>query len=242
MKVCVISLDIQENPEVNRNLIKQQILAYPGSDLYVLPEYMTTGFPAPLEFAESMSGPTVQLLQYLSALLNVAICGSLLIQEDSFYFNRLLFVYNNKVAFYDKIHLFSPGNEHLNLKSGSKRVFVTFKNIKFLLQICYDVNFPVLTHCAPDVIVIVANWTRQTQVTFTLARARAIENQCFVVVSNRSGSNFSGSRCVDWSGNEKTGDVIQIEMDIEGMRREKEEWDRDVVRVEGIEDVTFNMD
>ncbi|CAL6096278.1 Omega-amidase [Hexamita inflata] len=242
MKVCVISLDIQENPEVNRNLIEQQILAHPGSDLYVLPEYMTTGFPAPLEFAESMSGPTVQLLQHLSALLNVAICGSLLIQENNDYFNRLLFVYKHKIAFYDKIHLFQPGNEHLNLKSGSKRVFVTFKNVKFLLQICYDVNFPVLTHCAPDVIIIVANWTRQTQVTFILARARAIENQCCVVVSNRSGGNFGGSRCVDWSGNEVAGDVIQTEIDMEGMRREKEEWERDVVRVEGIEDVTFNMD
>ncbi|CAL6083381.1 Omega-amidase [Hexamita inflata] len=127
MKVCVISLDIQENPEVNRNLIKQQILAYPGSDLYVLPEYMTTGFPAPLEFAEQMSGPTVQLLQYLSALLNVAICGSLLIQENGFYFNRLLFVYNSTFTIIKQLFMikftFSPPGTSTQIQKVVQNAF-----------------------------------------------------------------------------------------------------------------------
>ena len=61
MKVCVISHDIQlKDPEKNRILLYNRIASYPTNDLYVLPEFFTTGFiPNPDEYAEDMFGETI---------------------------------------------------------------------------------------------------------------------------------------------------------------------------------------
>ena len=75
---------------------------------------------------------------------------------------------------------------------GRERVVVSFRGVRFLLQVCYDLRFPVFSRNRADydAILYVANWpTSRIDVWDILLRARAIENQCYVLASNRIGSD-----------------------------------------------------
>ncbi|CAL6087378.1 Omega-amidase [Hexamita inflata] len=239
-------------PGHNRLLIKSKILERPGFDLYVLPEYMTTGFVSdPTSCFETMEGATIAFLKDLSQSINAAICGTLIIKEDNDIFNRFVFINKQKVASYDKRHLFSPGNEHLKLSKPNKRVFVTYQNTKILLQICYDLRFPAFTHTYPDMIIWVANWPIQRITAWnTLLKARAIENQCFVIGCNRIGTDQglvyeASSQVINYMGEAIVGEVIEAQLDFKGAAKFKEgfgAWrDADKVIIEGVEDVVIDM-
>ena len=67
---------------------------------------------------------------------------------------------------------------------------VSFRGVRFLLQVCYDLRFPVFSrnHADYDVALYVANWPAGRRAAWDiLLRARAVENQCFVVGVNRVG-------------------------------------------------------
>lgn len=196
LNIAVFQLDlVWENPEANRSKIDEcfQKISI-NTDLVFLPEMFTTGFSMNVsELAETMNGETVQWMKKRSSELQIALCGSLIIEENGQFFNRLLFVEpSGEVHFYNKRHLFTMGNEESYIKKGTERLIFLFKGWRICPLICYDLRFPVWSRNRNeyDLLVYSANWPNaRNEVWNTLLKARSIENQCYVVGINRVGTD-----------------------------------------------------
>ena len=138
-----------------------------------------------------------------------AIVGSAVIAEDGRYRNRMFFVKpSGETAWYDKHHLFRPGGEGRDYTPGDRRVVVEYKGVRFLLQICYDLRFPVWSRNRGDydAIIYCASWDNKRRDAWcALLRARAIENQCYVIGVNRVGTDpdavyIGDSMVIDYLG------------------------------------------
>ena len=183
------------------------IEAHPGADLYLLPEMFTTGFDMEPDLcAEPAGGPAIQWMLAKSHATGAAICGSVATAVELFrYTNRMYFATpDGQTVVYDKRHLFSYSGEDQHYQAGDHRVVACWKGVRFLLEICYDLRFPVWSRCRDDydVILYVANWpTKRQNAWDTLLRARAVENQAWVVGANRVGQDqmdlsYSGGTAV----------------------------------------------
>ena len=200
MKVSIIQHDIVwGNPAENRLRLKQQIEAQLGADLYVLTEMWSTGFAINPEGVAERDEASLQWMKDMAVQMQAAIAGSLAIEQDGSFHNRLYFVKpDGEVEYYDKRHLFSYGGEDKYYSPGTERVVVEWKGVRFLLTVCYDLRFPVwMRYCNDyDAIICVANWpTVRIDSWQTLLRARAIENQCYVVGVNRVGKDPNCDYC-----------------------------------------------
>lgn len=206
----------------------------PEADLYILPEMFSTGFAAdPEGMAESENGKTVEWMRRKAVAKDAAIAGSLAIKSGERYFNRLYFVKpDGEVTTYDKRHLFSYAGENLHYTRGEERVIVEWRSVRIMLQVCYDLRFPVFSrnHGDYDMIIYVASWpTSRIKVWDTLLHARALENQCYVAGVNRVGrdpnceycgnsliiSPYGGNLAVCGSGEES---AMMAEIDMEMLR------------------------
>lgn len=209
MEVTLLQLDIEwNNPEVNIEKAESLFLQNPNSDLYVLPEMWSTGFMTePKGKLQRQNEDKAFLwMQNISRKYQCAIAGSLAIcADDGKYRNRFFFVTPTHMYCYDKHHLFTYGHENLYYECGNNRTIAEWKGVKFLLLTCYDLRFPVWSRYGLageyDVIIYVANWPQKRQTAWdVLVRARAIENQCFVVAVNRVGQDpsgyYTGGSCV----------------------------------------------
>lgn len=170
------------------------------TEVVVLPEMFSTGFSMqPEEFAETMDGPTIAWMKKIASTKKIILTGSLIIEENKKYFNRLIWMLPNGIfGYYDKRHCFAYAGEHEHYTSGNKRLIAQVKGWKINLQICYDLRFPVWARQASDpkneteydVLLYVANWPeRRNHAWKTLLTARAIENQCYVIGVNRVGND-----------------------------------------------------
>jgi omega-amidase len=168
------------------------------TEIIVLPEMFSTGFSMqPKLLAETMDGTSIQWMKRIAAQKKVVLTGSLIIQEDDHFYNRLLWVLpNGEVGHYDKRHRFAFAGEDKHYSAGNRRLVAQVKGWKINLQICYDLRFPVWarqqSENAPeyDVLIYVANWPeRRNHAWKTLLAARAIENQAYVVGVNRVGND-----------------------------------------------------
>lgn len=170
----------------------------PAAELVVLPEMFSTGFSMqPEKFAESMDGATIQWMRDVAKTYRIVLTGSLIIEEQGSYYNRLIWMLpNGELGYYDKRHLFGFAGEDQHYQSGSKRLIASLKGWRIHVQICYDLRFPVWarqqqkegTDPEYDVLLYVANWPERRSAAWnTLLRARAIENQCYVIGVNRVG-------------------------------------------------------
>ena len=132
----------------------------------------------------------------MASQLNAAIAGSVATEENGKFFNRFYFVEpDGNVSHYDKRHLFTYSGEDKRYTRGGKRAIVEFRGVKFMLQICYDLRFPVFSRNKGDydAMIYVASWpSSRVEVWKTLLKARAIENQSFVIGVNRVGKD---SKC-----------------------------------------------
>ena len=172
----------------------------PEADLYILPEMFSTGFAAdPEGMAESENGKTVEWMRRKAVAKDAAIAGSLAIRSGGRYFNRLYFVKpDGEVTTYDKRHLFSYAGENLHYTRGEERVIVEWRSVRIMLQVCYDLRFPVFSrnHGDYDMIIYVASWpTSRIKVWDTLLHARALENQCYVAGVNKVGHDPNCAYC-----------------------------------------------
>lgn len=200
MKVSILQHDIVwGNPAENRLRLKQQIEAQAGADLYVLTEMWSTGFATNPEGVAERDEASLQWMKEMAVQQQAAIAGSLAIEQDGSFHNRLYFVKpDGEVEYYDKRHLFSYGGEDKYYSPGTERVVVEWKGVRFLLTVCYDLRFPVWMRWSDDydAILCVANWpTVRIDSWQTLLRARAIENQCYVVGVNRVGKDPNCDYC-----------------------------------------------
>lgn len=187
---------VWDNPQANREKIALQCSDLPNdTDLVVLPEMFTTGFSLNVTLAETMTGTTVQWMQKQAEKGNFTIIGSILIQENNNYYNRLLVVnQNGVVTYYNKRHLFTLSTEHNVLTPGTEQVLFNLKGWNIALQVCYDLRFPVWSRYtnsyAYDALVYVANWPdARLHAWNTLLQARSIENQAYVIAVNRVGND-----------------------------------------------------
>ena len=204
LNIAVFQFDlVWENPEANRTKIDQLLQNISNTtDIVFLPEMFTTGFSVNvLELAEPMDGETVQWMKQRCAEHQLALCGSLIIQDNDQFFNRLVFVEpSGEIHFYNKRHLFTMGNEGIHFQKGIERLIVQYKGWRICPLICFDLRFPVWSRNRNeyDLLVYSANWPgNRNDAWNALLKARAIENQCYVVGVNRVGTDGLG---VDYSG------------------------------------------
>ena len=235
MKVTAIPMDIVwANPEKNIEQAQQLIQHAEVSDLYVLPEMWATGFVMePLGIAEEENDSKALAWMRDFALINgCAICGSLAVRiADGTYRNRFYFVTPDDVIFYDKHHLFRHGREHLFYHPGDSPVIARWQGMRFLLQTCYDLRFPVFSRSGRageyDAIIYVANWPSSRQLAWdTLLRARAIENQCYVIGVNRTGFDPNthyegGSAIISPLGKASESLTAELSLDALGKMRDR---------------------
>ena len=187
------------DPAANRVRFEELLDQVPaGTDLVVLPEMFSTGFTmASADQAETMQGETVAWLRARAAATGAHLCGSLVIAAAANdYRNRLLWVTPaGELTWYDKRHRFRMAGEHDHYTAGNDRVVVNLGPTRILLQVCYDLRFPVFSRNTGDydLYLLVANWpAARARHWHTLLAARAIENQCHVVAVNCLGTDGNG--------------------------------------------------
>jgi predicted amidohydrolase len=162
------------------------------TDLVLLPEMFSTGFSVGKEgIAEKMDGQTVNWMLEKASEKNCLLLGSVLIEENKNYFNRLIAAFpDGRLLNYDKRHLFSYAGEDKIFAKGTKRLVFSYKGFKICPLICYDLRFPVWARNDEnyDILIYVANWpSPRIKAWDTLLKARAIENLCYTIGLNRVG-------------------------------------------------------
>ena len=206
MQVLLIQAPlVWEKPKLNRNYFEECISAISEKvDLIVLPEMFTTGFTMnPSAVAETMQGETVVWIQSLAKAKNCAITGSIVIEENGNFYNRMLFVFpSGEIQHYDKRHLFTLAGEEKVYIAGTQKLIVEYLGWKICPLVCYDLRFPVFSRNVEeyDLLIYVASWPKvRTSAWDALLKARAIENVSYVVGVNRIGEDASGHNYVGHS-------------------------------------------
>lgn len=214
-----------ESPVSNRARIGRLLNDVPtGTHLVVLPEMFTTGFSMnPGSFAEDMNGETVEWMKQMAREKRFILTGSFMAREEDRFYNRLMWVLpDGKTGQYDKRHLFAYAGEDQHYTPGQKRSIASVNGWRINLQICYDLRFPVWSRQRStysedgeflpeyDALIYVANWPeRRAEAWKTLLRARAIENQCYVIGVNRIGLDGNGiNHCGDSMIIDPLGEIV----------------------------------
>ncbi|MBQ6939976.1 MAG: amidohydrolase [Alistipes sp.] len=195
--------------DIDANLRALEVtLADVQADVVILSEMFQTGFVTDPRAAVD-DGRTLVWMCRMARQLDAAIVGSVAVEIDGGYRNRMYFVKpTGEYDYYDKRHLFSIGGEAERYSAGAERKVVEWRGVRYLLEICYDLRFPVWSRQRGDydAIIYSALWPKpRRDVWSILLRARAIENQAYVVGVNRTGSEpaieYSGdSVVVDYRG------------------------------------------
>ena len=209
MKTTLIQFDIEwGRPEENIRRVERLMAEATGSDLYVLPEMWSTGFATePHGIAEiEETSLSLQWMRDTARRLNCAISGSLAIKTNHIaqnlkintksYYNRHYFIdgRSGNEACYDKHHLFRYGGEDRYYQPGEAHSIVNYCGFRILLLTCYDLRFPIWSRFSDslqyDAIITVANWPESRQNAWQiLTRARAMENQAYLIGCNRVGDD-----------------------------------------------------
>ena len=210
MKVKILQHDIKwASPSDNQQHLQQLLRQQPKADLYVLAEMFSTGFATEPEGIAESNCSSLQWMSRMAKELDAAIAGSVATEEEGRFYNRLYFVKpDGEVTWYDKHHLFTYSGEDKRFTQGGKRVVVEFRGVRFLLQVCYDLRFPVFSRNRGDydAMIYVASWpSSRIEAWKALLRARAIENQSYVIGVNRMGNDpkceyAGGSAIIDAYG------------------------------------------
>ena len=185
--------------EENFSTAARLIEAANSSDVILLPELWSTGYyPTPVEnFADVDGERTIEFLCAAAKKFSVNIIGgSVIVSSGGKIFNRC-HVANRRgepVAAYDKTHLFSFAQEDKVFTAGDKISVVELDGVRCGLAICYDLRFPEfirkITLAGAEIIFIPAAWSlKRLTPRQILTKARAIENQIFVVFANASGKS-----------------------------------------------------
>lgn len=242
LSVVLLQMDIAfGKPEENRarveKLLHEAIQKNP--DVVVLPELWTTGYDLERldEIAEGEQRETEKFLSNLAKQYHIHfVAGSIAKKCEKGIANTLI-VFNRdgeKVFEYSKAHLFRLMDEEKYFVAGSKKGLFQLDEIDCGGLICYDIRFPewIRAHVLAGVTIlfIPAQWpSERIDHWQTLLRARAIENQCFIIACNRAGSDpnntFGGHSLIigPWgeilaeAGTEQ--EIIHAELDINQVQK-----------------------
>ncbi|TLM66572.1 MAG: carbon-nitrogen family hydrolase [Deltaproteobacteria bacterium] len=184
--------------EIDRNLAKAEAalrrVAARGAQLAVLPEMWSSGFA--YKKLPELAAQTPRVLEHVAALsgeLGLTVVGSLPEPAGDRVYNTSFVVDRGQLAgSYRKLHLFSLMNEDEHIAGGGQSAVVATSAGKLGLAICYDLRFPELFRKlaldGAEIICLPGEWPTPRQLHWrTLLRARAIENQCFVIAANCCG-------------------------------------------------------
>lgn len=242
MKIALVQMNLAWcDSQANLHHAEEMMLRQPNADVYVLPEMFSTGFcMEPHRMAEPVEGPTLAWMRRVAREMDAAVAGSVaVVVPGGGYRNRMFFVEpDGKVAYYDKRHLFSYSGEDRHYEAGKERVIVSFRGVRFFLQVCYDLRFPVFgRNCDDyDVALYVANWPDKRRMAWNvLLRARAIENQAVVIGVNRVGTDpmcvyDGGTAAIDFFGNvavsceDNTEQVIVYEVKMDELQHYRDKF------------------
>jgi predicted amidohydrolase len=203
MRVAAIQHDIAwEDPAGSFELVRPMIAeaVAGGADLIAVTEMFSTGFSmnAPL-VAEPLDGPGASFLVEQAMTHGVTLVGSVPTRHPSFELPVNLMTVaepNGDVHHYAKIHPFTFSGEGEHYSAGSSFLTVGIGGVRCTFFICYDLRFADefwVNADTTDLFVIVANWPAARQLHWdTLVRARAIENQAYVLAANRIGTDGNG--------------------------------------------------
>ncbi len=235
-----MQLDIAwENPNQNWSHVGRLLQGQEGlHDLVILPEMFTTGFSMAAEGNAELAqeSQTEAWMQFMAAKLGVVMMGSIIVEDEGRFYNRLLVVGQDGLALkYDKRHLFRMSGEHEVYTGGDEMQVLSLKGWRICPMICYDLRFPVWSRNGLnpdgrlwyDLLVYVANWPeRRIGHWKALLQARAIENQAWVAGVNRVG--VDGNEVV-YSGDsmicDALGSVVVHTEKVEGLLTATLDWD-----------------
>ncbi len=189
---------IWESPDLNIELCNSVadsvIKSNSGVELILFPEFFTYGFSVNSLLHEEGEGKTLRWMMKCAKEHKIAIYGSVPTKDGNIIYNRGYFVKPDQSYFcYDKRHLFSYGGENRYFTKGHNRVVINYKDWSILLQICYDLRFPVWSRNINEdyeLVLNIASWpASRSNVIKPLAISRAIENVSYYAFLNRSGSD-----------------------------------------------------
>lgn len=206
--------DKSANMEALRDILKR---VHPETDLLILPETFSTGFPvgkdkeAVRPIAERNTGETIDMIKALAAEYHLAIAGSFIADSGGSLYNRAFFIEPSGDEYFgDKHHLFSMAGEDKVFSRGYQRLKVRYRGWNMAMVICYDIRFPVWCRNVVneyDALLVVANWPEvRVDAWNKLLPARAIENEAYVCGVNCQGTDTSGykydgsSAAIDYKG------------------------------------------
>jgi predicted amidohydrolase len=153
LTITTIQTGLQwEDKSANLESLEERVLAIKEpTELVVLPEMFSTGFSMrPKALAERMDGPTVAWMQQVAARKKIILTGSLIVEEEGNYYNRLIWMLpNGQYGYYDKRHRFAYAGENEEYTAGHKRLIASVKGWKVLPLVCYDLRFPVWSRQTP---------------------------------------------------------------------------------------------
>ncbi|SCK20725.1 carbon-nitrogen hydrolase family protein [Vogesella sp. LIG4] len=220
MQVLLAQIALSDNQtESNLARVLAQIASAPaGTDLIVFPETTLMGFPTADEIAavaEPLNGPTLQAVQQAVRAANVAVAVGFAEELDGrFYNTTVLLAPEGVLLAYRKTHLWA--SDVGVFEPGSELPVTTWRGRKVGMLICFDIEFPetaraLASQGAELLLVTNGNMDPYGPVHRTLMQARAMENQLFAVMVNRSGSggglDFAGGSMVV-----KPGGEVQLEL------------------------------
>lgn len=197
LSVAIIQFDIiWENSTANIKKLDEMLKGLKKEvDLLILPEMFHCGFSmSPQKVAQKDGGVVLAWMKDMAKKYALSLMGSVAVNEGDDFYNRLYVVGKNSIEYYDKRHLFTMGNEHLNYKAGKKKLIIEIEGWKICPLICYDLRFPVWSRNENDydALVYVANWpAARKNVWNCLLKARALENQSYVLAVNRIGKDIN---------------------------------------------------
>jgi omega-amidase len=192
-------------PDRNLELIEKELSqSNIRPDLLILPEMFTTAYilqPVNQKDTIIQLEKSMDKLKEISKTYKVAITGSTPWYTAGKFYNRCILIDSDTISYYDKIHLYTPVNEHLEYTPGDNIVDFLVKGVRIRPLICYDLRFPYLAMMGSpyDLLIYVANWpVPRINHWNALLRARAIENQVYTIGVNRTGGdenkiNYCGS-------------------------------------------------
>ena len=223
-----------ENPEENILKIEEMLKSSKVKfDALIFPEMTLTGFTMNSQkFSEELDGLGTQYFLNLSKRLNTNIFAGIIERDRKDIYNSLIHFDNYGLlkARYRKIHPYSNAKEDKFYTAGNEIVTTKIDNVTIGLSICYDLRFPELYRYYGKqktvILINIACWpVSRIEQWNALLKARAIENQCFMIGVNRTGSdpfnNYNGNSSIyDPSGKEvfRIDDeekIIETEIDIE---------------------------
>jgi omega-amidase len=215
MKVAVAQISCAlGDPEANLSKVRDfsRRAKEVGAELIVFPEMTDTGYSMPViqKHANYWKSGFVASLQEIANQLSVAIVSGVSERDGSSIYNSQVLVDadGNIAAKYRKTHLYAvaPVEEQTCFAPGDAFASFALGDLRFGFSICYDLRFPELyrklvTEKNVDVFVISSAWPfPRVEHWCVLAQARAIENQAYVIASNRVGKDdelwFCGSSAI----------------------------------------------